>query len=172
MGGDGEEVHAAILSLLARRAVRLRRETVHVHAPPDHPFAVYCRRYGLRLHSLYPRAEKFMGRIVTLDSCLRALLPELAWRWGAGERKERVGLRTDLGSATFSWQGSGLSVARVAGPGALRLTQQELMQLIAGYLRPRDLPSRPRRGWPPGRAALLERLFPLQEAQLWWADRF
>lgn len=172
VGGEGEEVFAAILSHLAQRALRLRRETVWANVPADHPFAVYCRRFGLRQHSLYPREAQFMGRVIDLETCLHALLPELAWRWGLAERGESVPLATDVGRATLAWHRGALRLAEGAGRSAVRLTQQELTQLVLGYTRPRDLPAAVRRGWSAPRAALLERLFPLQEAQLWWADRF
>ena len=46
------------------------------------------------------------------------------------------------------------------------------MQLLMGYARPSDLKGLGRMTVPAKQQELLERLFPLQHAQLWWPDRF
>jgi predicted acetyltransferase len=172
IGGNGEDVFAAILGFLARRAVKLRREQVWVNAPADHLFAVYCREFGMRLHSLYPRNEKPMGRIINLPSCMGKILPELENRWGRGEHGENLCIATDIGGVTLKWAGEKLVIEEKLKGKKVRLRQEHLMQLLMGYGRPEDLLARRRIVLPREKGELMARLFPLQEAQLWWADRF
>jgi predicted acetyltransferase len=113
-----------------------------------------------------------MGRIVDLMACLRALLPELERRWGSQDHGLSLGLRTDLGSATIAWQRGRLSLSPGAGRAAARLDQTHLTQLLMGYLGVSDLIGLKRVQGPRPLLALMERLFPRQQAQLWWADRF
>ena len=172
VGGRGEDVYAAILRFLALRGVRLRREKVWANLPEDHPFAAYCREYGMRLNTQYPRNGRGMGRIITLDSCMERLLPELARRWGGDDRGDSLCIRTDIGAGTLSWQQGKLVFAGRRNREEAQLSQEHLMQLIMGYVRPGDLVDRGRMVVPARKSELLERLFPLQQAQLWWADRF
>lgn len=172
VGGVGEEVFAAILRFLAQRAVKLRREQVSLYIPADHAFAIYCRQFGSRDSTLYPRNGGPMGQIIDLAVCLESVLPELAARWGSGDRRESLGIRTDIGSGTLRWDRGKLVLEEGAGSGSVRLRQDHLMQLLMGYVRVEDLTHAGRIEMPRAKRALLERLFPLQHAQLWWADRF
>jgi len=172
VGGRGEQVFAAILGFLARRAVRLRRERLELHLPDDHPFAVYARQYGLRSHTLYPRAEKGMGRIIDLHRCMQHLCPELTRRWPAHRRAEELALRTPVGSGWLAWKGDRAVWESGRRAGAIALEQQTLTQLIFGYVRPSDLAIWGRLRVSAPRQELLDALFPMQLAQLWWADRF
>lgn len=172
VGGSGEEVYATILAFLAKRAVALRRERVWADIPADHPFAVYCREFGLHLNTHYTRNERHMGRMANFDSCVAAILPELEHRWGPGDRDQRVGLRTDAGCGTLRWKGDSLLFDRGVASGAVRLSQQQFMQWLMGYVTPLDLVAMRRVAVRVTQRQLLERLFPRQDAQLWWADRF
>jgi len=172
VGGVGEEVFAAILHFLARRAVELRREAISMFIPADHPFAVYCRQYGCQDNTQYPRNGGGMGQIIDLAACMGAILPVLAERWGPGDRGESLGIRTGIGSGTLQWRRGELVLEEGAGAGCVRLRQQHLMQLLMGYVRVEDLAHAGSIGMPRGKRALLDRLFPMQHAQLWWADRF
>ena len=172
VGGKGEDVFAAILHFLALRAVRMRRERVWANVPEDHPFAIYCREFGTRINTQYPRNGKGMGRIITLDSCMQRLLPELARRWGSSGRGESLRIRTDIGGGTLRWLKGQLVFDAGLGRGEMRLSQRQLMQLIMGYARPGDLVDLGRIAVPARKRELVDRLFPLQQAQLWWTDRF
>ena len=170
--GRGKLVFATILDFLARRAVKLRLERVYVNVPADHPFAIYCREFGLRLHTMYPRNEKAMGRIVDFRTCIDSVIPTLARRWGRDERGLRLCIRTDIGGGTLSWQDEQLVLTGDLHRSCVRLNQEHLMQLLMGYVRPSDLSGLGRMTAPSSARDLLERLFPLQHAQLWWPDRF
>ena len=172
IGGLGEPVFTAILDFLARRAIKLRLERVWVNAPSDHPFAIYCRDFGLRLNSLYPRNERSMGRIIDFRTCIESALPTLARRWGHDQRGLRLAIRTDAGGGTLSWRDEQLILEEGVHGRCVRLNQEQLMQLLMGYARPSDLKGLGRMTVPAKQQELLERLFPLQHAQLWWPDRF
>lgn len=173
VGGGGEGVYAAVLRFLARRAVRLRQQRIWLHLPEDHSFSIYCRQFGLRSHTLYPRAEKAMGRIMDLPGCMRELCPELARRWRrSGSEVDGIGLHTDIGTGRLQRNGDQCVWESQPGSAPLELSHQDLTQLIFGYVRPADLETWGRVRIPPGVRQLAGDLFPLQQAQLWWSDRF
>ena len=170
-GRDGA-TYAAIVGYLARRARRGGHRHVWVNAPGGHPFAIYCRRLGQRLHSYYPRNEKPMGRIMDPTACLEGILPVLANRWGQADRDQILTLRTEIGNLSVGWRAGRLSVLPTKGRGGIRLRQQELTLLLFGYARPSDLSAWNQASIPRDQRPLLERLFPLQDAHMWWTDRF
>ncbi len=173
VGGGGEGVYPTMIEYLWRRAVRLRRENIWVHLPEDHSFSVYCRRFGLRSHTLYPRAQKGMGRIIDLHSCMRQLCSELANRWRrSGAPQAVLGLRTEIGTGRLRMDGDMLVWEEGPSGEGICLTQQDLTQLIFGYVRPSDLENWGRICVPTAQRELAEGLFPLQQAHLSWADRF
>jgi predicted acetyltransferase len=172
VGGAGAAVFATVLAFMAGRAVALRRERLSFCLPADHPFAVYCLDYGLQLATLHPRNGGGMGRIIDQEICLRRLLPELATRWGSADRTLSLGLHTDLGRATLAWAGDQLHYRAGAGRGAVRLQQTHLTQLLLGYVAVDDLVGLGRLTGPRPSLQLLARLFPRQQAHLYWADRF
>ena len=173
VGGDGEEVFSAILHFMARRAVRLRREQVSLSIPVDHPFARFCRNFGCRDSTHFSRNAGAMGRMIDLRSCLEKVIPELASRWGRDERDVTLDIATDIGSCALCWEGDRLLVKEARGMGRrVRLGQDGLMALMMGYLAPEDLKMAGKLSASQGISPLLERLFPLQQAHMWWPDRF
>lgn len=172
VAGGSAAVFDALAVFLARRAKALGHERLSLFGPADHPFAVYCRRFGARLGTLYPRNEKPMGRVVDLERCLEGVLPELERRWGRQDRERALTLQTDVGRATLRWRGPRLRLEAGAARGAVCIAQQELSLLLLGYARPSDLLAWGAAVIPRGLRDLMARLFPLQEAHMWWTDRF
>jgi hypothetical protein len=113
-----------------------------------------------------------MGRIIDFRNCMESVIPTLARRWGSDERDARLCFRTDVGGGTLSWRGEQLVLEEKLQRSCARLNQDHLMQLLMGYVRPSDLAGLGKMSMPASKGALLERLFPLQQAQLWWPDRF
>ena len=173
MGGEGEEVFSSILCFLARRAVKLRRQEISLSIPLDHPFALYCRQFGCRDSTHFGRNGGAMGRIINLLPFMEKVLPELALRWGTEDRDKRLGITTDIGSCVLQWQRGRLTLTaeRLVGS-QLRLKHDALLLLMMGYQTPDDLIATGKLKAPRRLFALLERLFPLQQAHMWWADRF
>ncbi len=87
-GGSGDNVNAAIVRFLGRKAVQLRREWITASLRTDHSLALFCRRLGYRQETRYPNNSGPMGRIIDLTRFLTALAPELANHWPeAAEQK-------------------------------------------------------------------------------------
>ena len=172
LGGEGEDLFHSLLQFLASRAVKLRRQELSLSIPVDHPFALFCRNFGCRESTHFGRNGGPMGRIINLNSLLEKILPELGERWGYGDREVGVSFATDLGNYSLNWKGGKLPLAGGGEGCRVRLRQEALMLLLMGYRTPSDLLAEGeikvgRRVLP-----LLERLFPLQQAHMWWPDRF
>jgi predicted acetyltransferase len=173
VGGAGEEVFGGLMRFLARRAVSRRCEEVSASIPPDHPFTLYARQFGCRVETRSARNGGPMGRIVLLEPFMVRILPELERRWGIPVTGKPLGITTDIGScALVPDQGRLRLLGRNPGGGGLRLSQEALMQLLLGYYGPEDLIAMGRLRMPASQLALARRLFPPQQAHMWWPDRF
>jgi predicted acetyltransferase len=172
LGGQHSDVLHTLLNDMARRAVTLRREKITLSLPPDHPFALFCRDYGCRANTRYERVAGPMGRLINLRPFVEKVLPELAERWGATDRTQRLDIRTDIGHFSLHWQGKNLRVADAAARGAVRLEQTTLTQLFLGYKTAASLQASGELTGSAAQLKLLERLFPLQQAHMSWPDRF
>ncbi len=173
VGGEGEAVFSTILHFLARRAVALRRRELSLSMPVDHPFAHYCRSFGCRDSTHFSRNAGPMGCIVNLPSFIGKIAPELEERWGAADRGLALELKTDIGRCALGWKRGKLAVSeKLEGALVARLKQDALMQLAMGYLTAGDLRNAAKLRAGRETVALLERLFPLQTAHMWWSDRF
>jgi predicted acetyltransferase len=173
VGGNGIAVHGTILRHLAERAVRLRCQELSCSIPVDHPFARFCRQFGCRDSTHFAPNAGPMGRIINLGSFLGKVAGELESRWGSTEREMKLTLRTDLGSCSVGWENGSLRMAATERGGTrVQLTQDALMVLMMGYRTPADLLSSGQLRAPQAVRGLLERLFPQQQAHMWWPDRF
>lgn len=175
VAGRGAEVHAAVLKFLARRARALRLERITASVPVDHPFALYCRGFGARDETEYPRNAGPMGRIIDLPRFASAMVPEWERRWPA-DGLDGIALHTDLGAVALGRRRGGrLEVEGQLPPGGPRLRvpdQAVLFQLAMGYRSAGDAAAA---GLLRGSRAALEvarGLFPLRVAHMWWPDRF
>ncbi len=172
VGGRGEAVFHALLRDMARRAVALRRGSFSLSLPPDHPFALFCRSYGCTAHTAYERSAGPMGRLINLHSCMEKVCSVLALRWGPADRQQPLAVRTDIGDFSLGWRDNQLRVDHEQMRGAVRLDQTALTQLLLGYATPSHLKAAGQLACSKAQLALLERLFPLQQAHMSWPDRF
>ncbi|MGB1718552.1 MAG: sterol carrier protein domain-containing protein, partial [Candidatus Latescibacterota bacterium] len=172
VGGQSRAIFHTLLHDMARRAVRLRRPSLSLSLPPDHPFALFCRDYGCIDHTAYERNAGPMGRLVNLHTCIEKILPELANRWRLLDRKQVLAVRTDLGHFTLSWQGERLHMERDAPRLAARLDQRALTELLLGYKTASSLKTNDQLACNRTQLTLLEHLFPPQQAHMSWPDRF
>ncbi len=172
VGGQGADVFHALLHDMARRAVALRRSHFSLSLPPDHPFALFCRSYGCTAHTAYERNAGPMARLINLSSCMENVRQELARRWGETDRQRSLTLQTDLGHSTLSWRDDQLCVETTRTRSTARLGQTALTQLLLGYATPNQLRTSGDLTCSATQLALLERLFPLQQAHMSWPDRF
>jgi len=172
LGGVGEDLFHTLLKFLASRAVRLRRQELSLSIPVDHPFALFCRNFGCRESTHFGRNGGPMGRIINLNSLMEKILPELEDRWGHEDGESGVNLATDLGSCSLNWEQGKLALGEERKGSVIRLRQEALMLLLMGYRTPSDLLAEGRIKGGRWVLPLLERLFPLQQAHMWWPDRF
>jgi predicted acetyltransferase len=185
---DGDAL-GSILRFLARRAVDLRKENVHLALPPDHPLALYARPFGCVAEIEYPRNGGFMGRIIRFPAFLEKvagalgrepgpLLPEgvvlMATEYGAGSLAFRDGRGSFAAlpsrgeeDCAYGPNGGGRSPEGCArfGPGAF-------FQMAMGYRSARDLSAAGKLQATADQLDLLEAWFPLRHATMYWADRF
>lgn len=171
VGGQSADVFSSLLHDMARRAVALRREKLSLSLPPDHTFALFCRDYGCSARTTYERNAGSMGRIINLRPFVEKLLPELAQRWTSNNRST-LSIRTDIGHFSLRWHKQHLTIGDASARGAAHINQDALMQLCLGYKTASDLQSRKKLRAPVSQIALLEQLFPLQQAHMFWPDRF
>ncbi len=124
--------YPAILAELARMAVDMRCGEVEMVLPPDHPFAVFARRYGCRAATRFQRMGGGMMRILNQGPLFEKLQPGMEMRLqrsGLAGRRVRLRLETDLGTTRLLLNADGEGESRVT----LKLRQDRLMQLVVGY---------------------------------------
>ena len=170
--GTGSETYAAILNFLAGRAVKLRREEISFKLPADHPFARWARQFGLVDRTVYPRNGNAMARITNLRSCLEKVSGELDSRISGRFKPTSFRMSTDVGACHLSWTGKRLIVGEGGQGSVVRVRQDHLVQLLMGYRSPADLIAAGELKAASHLHPILEALFPLHSAQMWWSDRF
>jgi predicted acetyltransferase len=171
VGTTGDDVSAAILSFLARHAVRLRREWITASLPPDHPFALYCRRFGYRDETRYARNAGPMGRVIDSTRFFTALAPELASRWPA-DALEKLTVRSVDGAVTLVRKEGTVDLQQGTRGGVSISDPALLMQLAMGYRDADDAISAGTLTGTRPQLALTRALFPLRVAHMSWPDRF
>jgi predicted acetyltransferase len=174
-GGMGGEVLGSILRFLAQRAVDLRKEEVHLAIPPDHPLALYARKFGCEADIRYPRNGEFMGRIVRFQPFMEKLAAGLGLEAEHPLPEGEVALSTELGACILTYKdGHGA----LGGPltqgaeGSARFGQGTFFQMAMGYRSARDLLAAGELQASSFQLDLLIAWFPLRNATLYWPDRF
>ncbi len=173
-GGQGGEVMGSLLRHLAQLAVEFRKEEIQLALPPDHPLALYARKFGCRSELEFPRNHGFMGRILRLEPFLDNLADRLGRDGDFPLPMGEVTLSTELGAAVLGYQGGkGFLDGNAAGrEGSVHLGQAALFQMAMGYRSARDLLMAGDLTGPPESVDLLCAWFPLRNATLYWPDRF
>jgi len=162
-----------VLREMSAMAVDLRCGHIQLHAPPDHPFALFVRRCGCRVQTDYARMSGGMMRILNQDALFGKLEPALAERIGhsrfAGSRVE-LRIETDLGASVLRLGTD--APGSVPVEARMTLPQHALMQLMVGYRHAADVLTEAQvesRGEVEG---LLDVLFGGRSPYVWRADRF
>lgn len=170
-------VFESALSILAARARLLGQETLSLLLPPDHPFAVFSRRYGCEVQVRYPRSGGGMARIIHLRGVLAKMQDELAARlrdsaWASWQG--HLALKTDLGTATLRLDAGSVALAEdhPSPDVTFAIPQAKLTPVLLGSRPVQDVLLEPDVSAPEAMAPLLETLFPPGFPYLWWPDRF
>ena len=177
VGYSDGSVFESMAAAMRRRAEGRGHGEVWLAIPPDHPFAIYLRRFGCRASATFNRSGGGMMRIINLKTTFDRMAPELERRlkrsgmWGwEGE----FYVKTDIGTLRLR-----VSRGRVkaeptdkAGDERLELPQSKLTQLLVGYRTVEDLSLDDDVFVSPGLIPLLSALFPPLNPYIWWSDRF
>ncbi|MDB5105247.1 MAG: hypothetical protein JWP91_2936 [Fibrobacteres bacterium] len=174
-GGMGGEVLGSILRFLAQRAVELRKEEVHLAIPPDHPLAIYARKFGCEADIRYPRNGEFMGRIVRFLPFMERMAEGLGRESEHPLPEGEVALSTESGACILRYrdgQGSLGEPLSQGVEGSARFGQGTFFQMAMGYRAARDLLASGELQATSSQLDLLGAWFPLRNATLYWPDRF
>jgi hypothetical protein len=166
---------SALLFELARMAIDRRCGHVTLYLPPDHPFGEYVERFGCEWTSQRPKNGGGVMRIVNQETLFAKIEPELARRAAScGDVPSgSLVLRTAL--AAIEVRLDGRSPQRATGKPAVAsvaLSQDRLMQLVAGARSARDVLNDPLVVADAGAEQVLDALFPKGYPYTWLADRF
>ena len=177
IGFQDGTVFETIVCFLADRAKRVGAEQIRCSMPADHPFAIFCRRYGCRTNTDNPKNRGGMMRIINQSSVLKRITGELEKRLRRSAHLSqwsgKILISTDLGQDCL-----GIDRGRVAYTNSkanafhLEIPQDKLIQLIMGRRSIEDLAVEPDVSVTGGIIPILETLFPLDYPHVWWPDRF
>ncbi len=174
-GGMGGEVLGSILRFLAQRAVDLRKEEIHLAMPPDHPLAIYARKFGCEADIRYPRNGEFMGRIIRFPSFMERLAESLGRGSDHPLPEGEVALSCESGACILTFRNGRGALGDALSQGAegsARFGQGTLFQMAMGYRTARDLLAAGELQATSSQLDLLDAWFPLGNATLYWPDRF
>lgn len=175
VGASDPEAYFTILAEVTRQARERGLETFNVHQPSDHPFAVFCRRWGISQTVAYPGCGATMACIINVRRALRKLRRELT------DRCRRVGLKrgslwldTDVGSAALRLSRDGVAVGREPARSAatLQIPQPLLTQGLLGVRSPELVLADERVQTHGEVGAFAEALFMPHVPYMWTADHF
>ena len=186
VGYRSEQVFSTLMAAAARQARRVHSEQIHILAPPDHPFAEYCKQLGCRLMIHYHRSGGAMGRIINIETCFERLTGgtppagELTRRLRASrlDWNGRLAIVSDIGEVTLRIEGGVVAAARdrnlrVPVPRArLSIPQGLLTQLLFGYRDAADVLRAKGVSLRHAPVELIQALFPCGYAYVWRPDYF
>ena len=170
--------YPALLSALAREAVRRRVENLTFLLPPDDPFSIYSRRFGGSMQINRPYGGGGMLRVINLPTLMEKLTPELTARLrDSGRSAERTSfvLRTDIGAVTVTVEEGEVRTSPADSAGrrpTAHIPQHRLSQLLFGFRTVADVAQEPEVRIPAAVVDLLEVLFPLHWAHVSRPDYF
>ena len=177
IGFQDRTIFETIVRFLADRAKRIGAAQIECSMPADHPFAIFCRRYGCRTNTHNPKDRGGMMRIINQSSTLKGVTGELEKRLRRSAHLSqwsgKILISTELGQDCL-----GIDRGRVAHTQSkanafyLEIPQDKLIQLMMGRRSIEDLAIDPDVSVTGGIIPVLETLFPLGYPHVWWPDRF
>ncbi len=168
-------IFQSLLAYFAQLAIERRCGEVTVRVPPDHPFAIFSRRYGCQTTGIYPYNTDGMGRIIRLDILFEQVSSELNRRLRLFSLPTTLHLDivTDVGEIGVSIENEQLTVGGPNGRGGrLELPQAILTQLLFGYRNIDDVIDQSDVRAHEDLLPVLRTLFPVGCPYMWEPDRF
>jgi predicted acetyltransferase len=177
IGFQSRAIFETIIRFLGDCAKRIGAAQIECSIPADHPFTIFCRRYGCRTSADNPKDRGGMMRIINQSSTLKGITGELEKRLRRSAHLSqwsgKILISTDLGQDCL-----GIDRGRVAYTSSkanafhLDIPQDKLIQLMMGRRSIEDLAVEPDVSVTGGIIPILEILFPLDYPHVWWPDRF
>ena len=158
---------ASLIAWLGQEALARRRERLRLPLPPDEPLVTLLRGIGCKVETTYPANYGGMGRIVDLAALATAIEPAIADRIRALPAEARPG-RVEFDCPDTGQAGLELGSGPVLN---IRLSQQQLLQLLMGY-RGVDELWREHGDDDTGELATIRALFPAGCPHMWELDHF
>ncbi len=177
IGFQNRTIFETVAHFLADRAKRIKAAQIRCHIPADHPFTIFCRRYGCRTNTDNSKDRGGMMRIIDQSSTLKKIIGELEKRLQrAADLSEWSGkllISTDLGQDCLEIdQGNIAHTNSQANAFHLEIPQEKLIQLMMGRRSIEDLAIGSDVSVSEDIIPVLETLFPLSHPHVWWPDRF
>ena len=177
IGFQDRTIFETIVRFLADRAKRVEAAQIECSMPADHPFAIFCRRYGCRTDIQNPKNHGGMMRIINQSSTVKGITGELEKRLRRSAHLSqwsgKILISTELGQDCL-----GIDRGRVTHTNSkanafhLEVSQDKLIQLMMGRRSTEDLVIEPDVSVTGGIIPVLDALFPLGYPHVWWPDRF
>ena len=145
--------------------------------PADHPFAIFCRRYGCRTNTYNPKNHLGMMRIINQSNTLERITGELEKRLQRStqlsEWSGKILISSDLGQDCLEIDQSRIAhTNNKVNAFHFNILQDKLIQLIMGRRSIEDLAVEPDVSVSEEILPVLQTLFPLGHPHVWWPDRF
>ena len=177
IGFQDRTIFETIVHFLAHGVEYISAERIRCAIPADHPFAIFCRRYGCRTNTYTPKDHMGMMRIINQSSTLKKITGELEKRLqrdtDLSQWRGKILISTDLGQDCLEIDRG--NVAHTNSPADafhLEIPQEKLIQLMMGRRSIEDLAIEPDVWVNVGIIPVLDTLFPLGHPHVWWSDRF
>ena len=177
IGFQDRTIFETIVHFLAHGMEYISAERIRCAIPADHPFAIFCRRYGCRTNTYTPKDHMGMMRIINQSSTLEKITGELEKRLQRdadfSQWSGKILISTDLGQDCLEIdQGSVAHTNSCENGFHLEIPQDKLIQLMMGRRNIEDLAIEPDVWVNVGIIPVLDTLFPLGHSHVWWSDRF
>ena len=177
IGFQDRTIFESIVRFLGDRAKRIGVAQIECSMPADHPFAIFCRRYGCQTNLDNPKNRGGMMRIINQSSTLKGITGELEKRLRRSAHLSqwsgKILISTDLGQDCLGIdRGRVTYTSSKANAFHLEIPQDKLIQLMMGRRSIEDLAIEPDVSITGGIIPILATLFPLGYPHVWWPDRF
>ena len=177
IGFQNRTIFETVVCFLGNRAKRIGAAQIECSMPADHPFAIFCRRYGCRTDTQNPKNRGGMMRIINQSSTLKAITGDLEKRLRRSAHLSqwsgKILISTELGQDCLGIdRGRVTYTSSKANAFHLEMPQDKLIQLMMGRRSIEDLVIEPDVAVTGGIIPVLQTLFPLDYPHVWWPDRF
>ena len=177
IGYQDRTIFETIVHFLAHSVNYPSAERIRCAIPVDHPFAIFCRRYGCRTNIYTPKDHMGMIRIINQSSTLEKITSELEKRLQRSSELSqwsgKILISTDLGQDCLEIdQGSVVHTNNQTNTFHFEVPQDKLSQLMMGRRSIKDLAIESDVSVSEEIIPVLGTLFPLGHPHMWWSDRF